>query len=69
MKRTFSIWWGIFTLWWTTQPKPSHISTFLINDPKLGDDARMMLNLLLYYRAVDYIKTRKNHQRHRSMKT
>lgn len=28
----------------------------LINDPKLGDDARMMLNLLLYYRAVDYIQ-------------
>ncbi|MFA6720230.1 MAG: tetratricopeptide repeat protein [Candidatus Cloacimonadaceae bacterium] len=28
----------------------------LINDPRLGDDARMMLNLLLYYRAVDYIQ-------------
>ena len=30
----------------------------LINDPKLGDDARMMLNLLLYYRAVDYIQNK-----------
>ena len=30
----------------------------LINDPKLGDDARMMLNLLLYYRAVDYLQNK-----------
>lgn len=28
----------------------------LINDPNLGEDARYMLNLLLYYRAVDYIQ-------------
>lgn len=28
----------------------------LINDPRLGDNARQMLNLLLYYRAVNYLK-------------
>lgn len=28
----------------------------LINDMRLGEDARRMLNLLLYYRAVDYLK-------------
>jgi hypothetical protein len=27
----------------------------LINDPRLGEDARRMLNLLLYYRAVSYL--------------
>lgn len=28
----------------------------LTNDMRLGEDARRMLNLLLYYRAVDYLK-------------
>jgi hypothetical protein len=28
----------------------------LINDPRLGEDARRMLNLLLYYRSVAYLR-------------